>query len=165
MWRRRSLGARPTHAWTPSRIHPHPFGHEPAPSNWCVHLAGYTVAQQGAICASLGKELGLYPKTPEGEALALNITDNMMDLLGDLSKPEERITKWLGTFEAALTKSGKGFLVGDSLTYADCACYQIVKIAASKVTPPPGVAKWVEMMAATKGGKAVDGMGLPLLPG
>ena len=122
------------------------------------------VGQQGAICASLGKALGLYPKTPEGEAIAHNIVENMMDLLGDLSKDEARVTKWLGTWEAALTKSGSGFLVGDSLTYADCASYFIVKTAAAKVTPPPGVAKWVEMMKETKGAKAVEGMDLPLMP-
>ena len=112
------------------------------------------MAQQGAVCRALGKDLGLYPKTPEGEALALNITENMMDLLtevGDTSKPDERITKWLGTYEAALTKSGSGFLVGDALTYADCASYQIIKLAAGRVTPPAGVAKWLEMMKETKG--------------
>lgn len=127
--------------------------------------AGYTIAQQGAIAASLGKELGLYPKGPEGEALALNIVENMMDMLGELGKGDERLTKWFNTFEAALAKSGTGFLVGDALTYADLASYQIVKLAKEKGgTVGPLLTKWLDMMATTKGAKAVDGLGLPMMP-
>eukprot|EP00316_Scyphosphaera_apsteinii_P021958 CAMPEP_0119310864 /NCGR_PEP_ID=MMETSP1333-20130426/20591_1 /TAXON_ID=418940 /ORGANISM="Scyphosphaera apsteinii, Strain RCC1455" /LENGTH=160 /DNA_ID=CAMNT_0007315125 /DNA_START=78 /DNA_END=560 /DNA_ORIENTATION=+ len=127
--------------------------------------AGYTVAQQGAIAASLGKELGFYPKTAEGEALALNIVENMMDMVGELGKGDDRLTKWYGTFEAALAKSGSGFLVGDTLTYADLASYKIVKLATEKGgTAGPLLAKWLEMMATTKGAKAVDGLGLPMMP-
>jgi len=129
--------------------------------------SGVTVGQQGAICATLGKALGLCPKTADGEAIAHNIVENMMDLLSDASKADEaRLAKWLGTFEAALTASGSGFLVGDSLSYADCASYFIVKMACDtgKAPTPELLAKWLAMMAETTGVKAVLAMGVPLMP-
>ena len=72
---------------------------------------GLTIGQQGAICASLGKELGFYPKTPEGEAAALCIIENTSDLASESifsfsgPKPDERLVKWLGTYERALAKA------------------------------------------------------------
>jgi len=127
--------------------------------------SGVTIGQQGAICATLGKAFELYPKSVDGEAIALNITENMMDLLGDVGKGDSaRLTRWLGTWEAALTASGSGYLVGDALTYADLASYHIVKAAAEKVEAPPLLKTWLEKIAETDGVKAVAAMGLPLMP-
>merc|ERR1719488_287 len=69
----------------------------------------------------------------------------MMDLLSDMGKADAaRMGKWLGTFEAALTKSGSGFLVGDKLTYADLACFKILEAAAAtgKAETPALLASW-----------------------
>jgi len=129
---------------------------------------GFTIGQQGAIAAALGKSLGLYPKDAKGEAVAHNLVENMMDLIGDASKADEaRMTKWFGTFEAALKESGSGFFVGDSLTYVDLACYFPLKLAKEKDKAPfpELLAKWDTMMAETKGAKAVAAMGLPMMPG
>ena len=126
--------------------------------------SGVTIGQQGAILYTLGKAFDLYPRTADGEAIALNIVENMMDLTGDLGKGPDRVTKWLGTWEAALKASDSGYLVGDALTYADCASYLIVKVAADKVPPPPLVKSWLQMMAETDGVKAVAAMKLPLMP-
>ena len=75
-----------------------------------------------------------------------------------------RLRKWLGTWENALKSSGSGYLVGDSLTYADCASFHIVKLAVAKVSPPPLLTAWLSMMEETDGVKAVAKMGLPVMP-
>ena len=113
---------------------------------------GYTIGQQGAICAALGKELGLFPKSAKAEAIALNIVENMMDLHSDSSKADEaRLAKWLGTFDAALES---GFMAGASLTYADCAAYHILKKAVERYAEDqekklslnfPKLKKWMDM--------------------
>jgi len=133
----------------------------------CTFPGGFTIGQQGAICAALGKALDLYPSTPEGEAIAHNLVENMMDLLSDMGKADAaRMGKWLGTFEAALTKSGSGFLVGDKLTYADLACFKILEAAAAtgKAETPALLATWLAMMAGTDGAKKVAAMGVPMMP-
>ena len=65
---------------------------------------------------------------------------------------------------ARLVAATGPYLVGDSLTYADCASYQILKMAKGKAPVPPLLAKWLDMMAETKGAKAVAATGLPMMP-
>ena len=76
------------------------------------------------------------------------------------------MAKWFGTFEAALTKGGSGYLVGKSLTYADLACFKILEAAAAKkkAETPPLLTKWLAMMTQTDGAKKIAAMGVPLMP-
>ena len=61
-------------------------------------------------------------------------------------------------------QAASGYLVGDSLTYADLGSYKVLepleKLAAGFTLLP----KWLAMMAETKGAKAVAANGVPMLP-
>lgn len=66
-------------------------------------------------------------------------------------KTEHLDGRWLPAFEAALTKTGTGFLVGDSITYADIAVWDILQVLASKIDGAldgyPKVAAFVEAIS------------------
>lgn len=132
--------------------------------------SGLTIGQQGAICASLAKELGFSPDNPEGEAAALCMIENTSDLSSESifsfsgPKPDERLVKWLGTYERALAKSGSGFLVGDSMTYADLGSYKVLEPLENLMGDFKFLPKWLAMMAESKGAKGVAALGVPMLP-
>ena len=52
------------------------------------------------------------------------------------------------------------------MTYVDLASYQIVKcaLATHELKPGPKLAKWLEMMSATKAAKAIAAQGVVVIP-
>lgn len=124
---------------------------------------GTVIAQQAAIATVLGKQLNLSPKTAADEAVAMTIANNTTDLFSEMGKDDARLSKWMQTYETALERAGKGFLVGDSLTYADLCSYLLVAKIAEHVSPPPKVKQWIDMMANTTAGKSAAAK-VPFLP-
>lgn len=133
---------------------------------------GTAISQQLAICATIGKREGLYPKGDANEAVALSIAGNTTDVFSEMldgCANGQRLARWFATYEAALERAGSGFLVGDCLTYVDCYSYQLIKYLVDNghAQPPPRLAKWLGMMAETKGAKAMakGWKGVPFFPG
>lgn len=133
---------------------------------------GTAISQQTAICATIGKRSGLFPKNDSDEAVALSIAGNTTDLFSEMLSGQargQRLHRWLATYEVALERAGSGYLVGDGLTYVDLYSYQLIKYHVDHgfAKPPPRLAKWLAMMAETKAGRAVAQRwtGVPLYPG
>lgn len=132
--------------------------------------SGVTVGQSTTICQVLGKILNLSPTNPDDEAVALTVNENNGDLFGEAIMKDcadDRLAKWLATYEAALERSGSGYLAGAALSYADLSSYAVIShtkvIDATKSFPL--LTKWIGMMKETKGCKTVESWGIPLMPG
>jgi hypothetical protein len=131
---------------------------------------GLVMSQSQAIHQELGKRLGLYPKTPVGEAKAMQIALNAADMMSEGAKnfaeDKARLGRWLANFEATLASGGSGFLVGDSLTYADFAAYSVLKLNLRLATAGeyPRVEAFVKMMDALPSMSAYNAKGVAFMP-
>merc|ERR1711862_252561 len=79
-----------------------------------------TMAQTGAICVALGKELGFAPEASAVlERKALQLVGDTGDLISDGvgKKGSARVMQWVTHFEAAL--GDVPFFMGEKLTYVD----------------------------------------------
>jgi len=153
---------------------PPPEGFPAFAAPMVVGPGGVVVGQTMAAAATLGKAFDMCPSEPSDEALALNIAMNSADLFSEFgtgdSKPADRVDAWLKTYETALSRAGNGFLVGESLSYADLASFPILdKIASTPgassdvATTFPKLAAWLEMMQSTAGAKGLKASGVPFL--
>jgi len=108
-----------------------PFGQLPV-----LDHNGVRIAQSVAIARYLAKLYGLYGKTAIEGAQADMIVDGFIDLNSSPNKTDEEkakfqstaLPKWLGHFEKILGSNheGKGFFVGDSITYADILSFNLL---------------------------------------
>lgn len=112
------------------------------------------VGQTAAILLYLGERLGLAPRDEIGRLWVHQILLTILDLVGEAhdthhplggdlyyedQKPEalrratlfreERIPKFLGWFEKVLERNAAGapYLVGEAVTYADLALFQVIE--------------------------------------
>jgi len=99
------------------------------------------IAQTQTIVRYVAKNLGLYPSDNVAASHAEMVSDGTMDLLGKYfavafykTKTPEDYTKetkvWLGYFNKILTRNneGKGFVVGNDLTFGDLELFQILNV-------------------------------------
>lgn len=110
------------------------------------------IGQSDAILRYVGKIGGLYPTDPIAAFEVDSITDTVEDFTGPLGMAlymsrslllendftaeekvafrtrftEKAIPKYLSLFEEKLIANGSGWLVGDSITIADCKFYQAI---------------------------------------
>lgn len=131
---------------------------------------GLVMSQSQAIHQYLGRALGLAPRTAAGEARAMQVALNVGDLISEggkkLRDDPARLARWLSVFEGILCSSGTGFMVGDSLTYADFAGMSILKLMLTLAKPGayPLVAAFVAMMDELPAMQAFNAKGIALLP-
>ena len=110
------------------------------------------LAQSAAICAYLGERHGLAPAEPgkRMQALQLQLTiADVADEAHDTHHPinaslyyedqkdaahkasqhflDQRLPRFLGYFERVLERSGRAWLMGDTLTYPDLSLFQLVE--------------------------------------
>ena len=110
------------------------------------------LAQSAAICAYLGERHGLAPAEPgkRMQALQLQLTiADVADEAHDTHHPinaslyyedqkdaaheasqhflEQRLPRFLGYFERVLERSGRAWLMGDTLTYPDLSLFQLAE--------------------------------------
>lgn len=133
---------------------------------------GTAISQQVAICATIGKREGLFPKNDSDQALALCIAGNTTDLFSEMLSGQargQRLSRWLDTYEAALESAGSDYLVGNSLTYVDLYSYQLINYLVNHGLgkPPPRLGRWLQTIAQTKAARAVakKWKGVPFYPG
>ncbi|CAI5441900.1 unnamed protein product [Caenorhabditis angaria] len=112
-----------------------PFGQLPV-----LSVDGFEIPQSAAILRYLARKFGFAGKTPEEEAWVDAIVDQFKDFMGQyrqyiyavfLKKPVEEVEKaktevaipardaYFKILNGILEKSKSGFLVGDSVTFAD----------------------------------------------
>ncbi|XP_076460332.1 glutathione S-transferase-like [Babylonia areolata] len=124
-----------------------------------IEKGGFSLSQTGVACRYLGKKHGLYPASEEDEWHADQINTTVHDYIGEgrlafhgknwaasyfdqveETKPyqelfvKERMPKFLQHFEKALAanKGGRGFMVGDSVTYVDLAVLHVLRATQSQ---------------------------------
>jgi len=131
----------------------------------CSFPDGCTIAQTGAICIALGKDLGLAPSGAIAERkslqLVMDVGDMMSDCLG--KKGCERVMKWVNHFEVAL--GDKPYMMGDKVTYVDYTAMGVFALFPLKdakvaedfkgVEMTPKVKAWYEKMSADEAVKKV----------
>lgn len=129
--------------------------------------SGAAVSQTPVIVTVLGKETGLWPTDAAGDAKAMQYCADAADFFAEaMAKPADRIEKWLGFFEAALSTGP--FMMGTKLTSVDFTLYTAFVVAQSK--HPDSVAKFAKctafmaLMTEQKGFKAVAAKNLPMMP-
>ncbi|KAL6736886.1 glutathione S-transferase protein [Ancylostoma duodenale] len=159
-----------------------PFGQMPV-----LEVDGKQLAQSFAIARFLARKFGLAGNCPFEEALVDSIADQYRDFInevrpclmvligyaeGDLEKLTKELLlpsceKFFGFMTKFLKKSNSGYLVGDSLTYADLYLAETsvelakkfptiydgfpeVKAHAEKVRSNPALKKWIETRPETK---------------
>merc|ERR1711871_1391792 len=128
---------------------------------------GTLVGQTAAITCALARELGLAPKTAADEAHALQVALNAADILSESGgKTAERTQKWLDVVEGCLTTSGSGYLVGDTLSYADLHMFAFIQLIEKKhpeeFAAMEKVTKWYKMVGELPGVKEFKAKGIPL---
>ncbi|CAH1801197.1 unnamed protein product [Owenia fusiformis] len=155
-----------------------PFGVMPM-----LQIDDTLVGETGTIARYIARENGLGGKTSVEQALAESVFDSMGDVKSAFGKAyyekdderkaeffkqaTETLDKWFGFISTIYTKNneGKGWLVGDSLTFADIAVFSMIDLlsikmladAASvvdkhplmvslrdKVAALPNIAKWLK---------------------
>ncbi|MGF1510620.1 MAG: glutathione S-transferase [Myxococcota bacterium] len=112
----------------------------------------FVLSQTAAICAHLGRRLGLAPQDERPRLRALELMLTVMDVVDEfhhLHHPvapeltyeaqketaiqasriyrEERLARRLGFFERVLTANDGDYLAGDALTYVDLALFQLLE--------------------------------------
>jgi glutathione S-transferase len=112
----------------------------------------FKLAQMPVICAYLGQRHGLAPESETLRLRALQLQFTLADLLDEVHDThhplgsalyyedqkdeavraaqmfrEQRLGKWLGFFERALTHEDGGALVGGAVSYVDLGLFQIVE--------------------------------------
>ncbi|VDM68458.1 unnamed protein product [Strongylus vulgaris] len=159
-----------------------PFGQVPV-----LEVDGQQLAQSFAIVRFLSRKFGFAGKTPFEEALVDSIADQWKDFMkeiqpmvkvalgfeeGDLDKLTKEIflparDKFFGYMTKFLKKNKSGYLVGDSLTFADLYLAEYfsefakkipglfdgfpeMKAHAEKVRSNPILKKWIETRPQTK---------------
>ncbi|KAL6736887.1 glutathione S-transferase protein [Ancylostoma duodenale] len=159
-----------------------PFGQVPV-----LEVDGKKLAQSFAIARFLARKFGFAGKCPFEEALVDSIADQYKDFInevrpclmvlmgfaeGDLEKLTKELLlpgreKFFGFMTKFLKESKSGYLVGDSLTYADLYLAETsaefskkfptiydgfpeVKAHAEKVRSNPALKKWIETRPETK---------------
>ncbi|KAK7110297.1 glutathione S-transferase P 1-like isoform X2 [Littorina saxatilis] len=140
-----------------------------------IQRGDFSLSQTGVICKFLGKKYGLYPTTEEDEWHADQLNTTVHDYIaeGRLSfhgkewassyleqveetKPyqeyfiKERMPKFLQHFEKALTANngGKGFLVGNSVTYVDLALLHVLRATEAQFPAEWGALTSVPLLKA-----------------
>ncbi|EGT48727.1 hypothetical protein CAEBREN_14802 [Caenorhabditis brenneri] len=160
-----------------------PFGKIPV-----LSVDGFEIPQSAAITRYLAKKFGYAGKIPEEQAWADAIVDQFKDFISSFSqllmaqrtgKPAEEVARiasevampardaFFKIIDGILEKSKSGFLVGDSLTFADIVIVENVttleknqfftasehpKIVAlrEKIYSIPAIKKWVETRPDTQ---------------
>jgi glutathione S-transferase len=149
-------------AWDGSPIFACPIGKLPG---------GLQISQTPLLASTIGKQLGLAPKshvdTIKADQICLDGADFAAESF-DKKAVGDRLAKWLKHFEALITASSSDYLVGDGLSYADFMCLMglggILKASPDAFTAFPGLTKWAKLMSATKGVKALEKLGVPQMP-
>ncbi|KHJ81993.1 glutathione S-transferase protein [Oesophagostomum dentatum] len=159
-----------------------PFGQMPI-----LEVDGKQLAQSLAIVRFLARKFGFAGKTPFEEALVDSIADQFKDFTneirpmarvalgfeeGDLAKLTKEVflparDKFFGYITKFLKANKSGYLVGDSLTFADLYLAEAssefakkiptlydgfpeIKAHAEKVRSIPALKKWIETRPQTK---------------
>jgi len=121
-----------------------PYGQLPL---W-EEVNGFSLVQTGTIVRYLAKKHGLYPTDIHEAAKAELVYEGAADYTGTFfqahfgdEKAKEHhikdvIPKWFTSFEKLLAANheGKGFFIGENITFADLAVYQALEFA-SKLAP------------------------------
>lgn len=131
--------------------------------------SGLCLAQTSAITMQLGEECGLRPPDWIHEAKAMQLTLDAAVMFaqkkGAKNSPEYK-EKWLTYLQGVLETAGQGYFVGSSLSYADFAVlFPITAIGGRPVLGPYQLlATWFDMMEQLEGARAVDALGLAIMP-
>jgi len=98
--------------------------------------------------------------------VALNAADLISEGGKKFKEDPARLKKWLGVFEGTLGRTGTGYFVGDSLTYADFASYSWLKLMLTLTTASafPRIEAFIKMMDSLPSTQAFNAKGVPLLP-
>ncbi|VDO85500.1 unnamed protein product [Heligmosomoides polygyrus] len=158
-----------------------PFGQVPV-----LEIDGQKLAQSLAIVRYLAREFGYAGKTPFEEALVDSIGDQYKDFVNE-ARPYFRVAlgfqegdeaalakdvflpareKFLTFMTKFLNQSKSGYLVGDSLTWADLVLAEMAEVAkkvptlydgfpeakahSEKIRSIPALAKWLQTRPETK---------------
>jgi len=127
---------------------------------------GFSLVQTGTIVRYLAKKYGLYPTDLHEAAKAELVYEGAADYTGSFfqahfgdDKAKEHhikdvLPKWFASFEKLLAGNheGKGFFVGDKITFADLAIYQAVafgsNLAPTAIKSFPHLSGFIERITA-----------------
>ncbi|KAL5006889.1 hypothetical protein ScPMuIL_015695 [Solemya velum] len=137
----------------------------------------FQICQTGTICKYLGKEFGMYPETEEDVWHADMLTSCIHDYIGEgrlafhgidpvgsyypqkkETQPyidrfvKDRFPRWLKYFEKVLTANddGKGFILGNKLTYVDLQMLHILRATESQFPEAWEKADYIPSLKAFK---------------
>eukprot|EP00658_Telonema_sp_P-2_P014695 TRINITY_DN155_c0_g1_i3.p1 TRINITY_DN155_c0_g1~~TRINITY_DN155_c0_g1_i3.p1 ORF type:complete len:220 (-),score=76.60 TRINITY_DN155_c0_g1_i3:315-974(-) len=133
---------------------------------------GHTIAQTNAICAAVGRAVGLAPESAADQAKADQLVADAGDITGEVfgGKPAERLNKWLEYLAGNVKENG--YFLESGLSYADFAIVPLLKVIAGKqskgnlegVVVPEPLLKWEERMGALDAVAELNASGVPILP-